>query len=256
MTSTLPIQDPLPPVLRDALASGKVIDRDGTQHPLHSNISHEEALLLYAAVRQSKPVACAEVGFANGVSAISILQALSDNEMGNHHIMDPFQADYHDLGLEMVARAGLSARMTFYRQFAEEVAPGLPRLQFAFIDASHLFDLTLVEFVLMDKKLDVGGMIAFHDLWMPSLQKLIRYILANRSYEIVRDFDTPQPPPRLSSRRKLKSALIGIARALPGSERIFGEEFLRPWWTLQIPNLVILRKSADDCRDWRYHAPF
>jgi len=249
-------QNPLPAVLKDAFATGTIPDRDGSIHPLHSNISQEEALALYTAVKSLKPITSAEVGLANGVSAVSILQALADNAEGRHHIMDPFQVNYHDLGLEMITRAGLSDRMTFYRQFAEEVVPNLPRIQFTFIDASHLFDLTLVEFVLMDKKLDIGGMIAFHDLWMPSLQKLIRYILANRSYEIVRDFDVPQPLQRISPGRKVKSALIRLARTLPGSKRIFREEFLEPWWMLQIPNLVILRKTADDHRDWRFHAPF
>lgn len=40
----------------------------------------------------------------------------------------------------------------------------------------------MVEFILADKKLKVGGMIAFHYLWMPSLRKLLRYILRNRDY--------------------------------------------------------------------------
>lgn len=70
--------------------------------------------------------------------------------------------------------------MQFYRKFAEEVFPNLSSLHFVFIDSSHLFDLTVTEFVLADKKLDVGGGMAFHDMWMPSLQTFVRYVLANR----------------------------------------------------------------------------
>src|SRR5207253_9411867 len=107
--------------------------------------------------------------------------------------MDPFQEKYEDAGLAMAARAGLDSRLQFHRKFAEEVLPTLPRLQFGFIDSSHLFDLTIEEFVMMDKKLDVGGMVAFHDMWMGSLQKFLRYVLSNRAYRLVRSFDAPLP---------------------------------------------------------------
>jgi hypothetical protein len=156
----------------------------------------------------------------------------------------------------MVARAGLESRLQFYRKFGEEVIPHLPPLQFAFIDGSHLFDLTLVEFVLMDKKLEVGGLLSLHDMWMPSLQKLVRYVLSNRDYAIVRTFDAPKLPSPLSVKQRVKLALATAFRCVPGKARIFQEELLRPWRALQLPNMVVLRKQADDKRDWRFHHPF
>ena len=75
---------------------------------------------------------------------------------------------------------------------------GFPRVQFAFIDASHLFDLSVLDFTLIDKRLDVGGVVGFHDLWMPSLQKLVRYILTNRDYVPYR---CPGRPPADRRRR-------------------------------------------------------
>ena len=184
----------LPAVLREALETSKVETADGRIVDLNSNISIDEALTLYKAVRAIKPKRSAEVGFACGISALSILQALKDNGVGQHDVIDPFQADYGDVGLTMVKKAGVEAHFRFHRNFAEEIIPTLPRLQFAFVDASHLFDLSLVEFVLLDKKMDVGGLIGFHDMWMPSLQRLMRYILTNRSYEVVREFDTAVAP--------------------------------------------------------------
>jgi hypothetical protein len=128
-------------------------------------------------------------------------------------------------------------------------------MQFAFVDASHLFDLTLMEFVLLDKKLAVGGIIGLHDTWMPSLQKAVRFILANRAYEIVRgasDRSSESDPPR----QRITRLLSRMARRVPGAKRIFRPELLNPWQNMKIENLILLRKTADDRRDWRFHKPF
>jgi hypothetical protein len=247
----------LPGVLREAFASKTVVDNNGVVRPLESNVSLREALILASAVSSLAPETTAEVGFAQGISATAITHALFGLHRGVHHVMDPFQERFHDAGLSMIRRAGLEANFCFHRKFAEDVFPNLPLLQFVFIDASHLFDFTLAEFVLADKRLALGGMIAFHDLWMPSQQKLLRFILANRSYTVVRDFDPPPAPPaRLSLKRRVIESLRGVARRAPGRERFFKEEFLRPWAGFQIANLVLLRKTAQDSREWTYHKEF
>jgi predicted O-methyltransferase YrrM len=254
-SSTVPTKgaEGLPDLLRTILGEQKGFLPNGERAPLHSNISIEEAQVLYRAVRALKPAVSAEIGFAQGISALAILKALEDNGQGTHHIMDPFQERYQDLGLAHVERAGLSHRLRFYRQFAEEVAPSLPRLQFAFIDSSHLFDLTIAEFVLIEKKLDVGGVIGFHDMWMASLQAVLRYILANRNFEVVKEFDEPNEAPKTSPVKRL---LRGISRKLPKSEKIFRKDFLTPWSEMAIPNLVLVRKLGEENRDWRFHADF
>ena len=103
-------------------------------------------------------------------------------------MIDPFQRNYDYCGEAMIERAGFASLHTFFERFPEEVIPQLPKLQFAFIDSSHLFDLTIMEFVLIDKKLVPGGIIALHDLWMPAMQSVVRFILANRAYRICREF--------------------------------------------------------------------
>jgi len=168
--------------------------------------------------------------------------------------MDPFQADYGNTGIAMVKAAKLDDRFRFYRQFAEEVLPGLGPLQFVFIDASHLFDLTLMEFILADKKLDVGGVVAFHDFWMPSLKKVIRYILSNRKYRLHPDSQAARRAP--TTRQHCKHLLGDTLRRLPGSARVFSPELLEPWWTEGLHNLVVLEKTQHDQRDWRFHRNF
>src|SRR6202011_433880 len=130
-----------------------------------------------------------------------------------------FQQKYARCGEAMIKRAGFADRHTFLEQFPEEAIPHLPRLQFAFIDSSHLFDLTVLEFAVIDKKLDVGGMVALHDLWMPSLQAVVRFILANRAYQPCRDFSPA--PPRRSIRdygKELLSRALGI---IPSADHFF-----------------------------------
>lgn len=237
----------LPKILRQAFADKQVFTPAGAKTPMHSNVSEDECLRLYETVRALRPSVSMEVGFAQGISTLAILQAMKDNGAGLHHVIDPYQHRFENCGLAMVEKAGLGGQFQFHHKFAEEVIPSLPALQFAFIDGSHLFDLTLAEFVLVDKRLDIGGVVGFHDLWMPSLQKLTRYILQNRAYEIYDDDGTPTGEPGFLSR---------VAKLLPGHKRIFSPEFLKPWASLNLENMVLLRKTADDTRKWDEHHPF
>ncbi|MCP9913585.1 class I SAM-dependent methyltransferase, partial [Cyanobium sp. BA20m-14] len=166
---------------------------------------------------------------------------------------DPFQSQFGNAGLEMVRRAGLESYFQFHETFAENVIPGLPEIQFAFIDASHIFDLTLLEFVLVDKKLAPGGVIGFHDLWMPSLRKVLSYILTNREYQISTLIDNPEAPKSLYL-GFLKKNLSKLVSSLPKADRIFASDLLTNLPLL--PNLTFIEKLKDDSRDWCYHANF
>jgi predicted O-methyltransferase YrrM len=247
--------DDLPPLLREMLATGRYHDPKGVEQTLHSNITAEEAVALHQLVRSLRPMASAEIGFALGVSGLAILSALEANGgEGRHHACDPGQTGLvAGGGLEHVRRAGLSHRLEFFEKFPEEIFSTFPRLQFAFIDASHLFDLSILDFILVDKRLDVGGVVGFHDLWMPSLQKVTRYILANRAYRI------HAASPRAQSwtpRQKVKSTLGTVLRSLPWSQRLFTSEATHPWHEFSPGNMIFLEKLADDTRDWRHHVSF
>ena len=191
---------------------------------------------------------------AHGVSTLSILGAIAANGSGHHYVIDPFQRNYAYCGEAMIARAGLSALHTFLERYPEEVIPDLPGLQFAFIDSSHLFDLTILEFVLIDKKLDVGGIVALHDLWMPSIQAAVRFVLANRAYQIFRDVSTDVM--NLSLQQAFKECIGQWLGKIPMADRFFTANVLRPWSAFRAQNLMFLRKVSDDQRDWRFHQRF
>jgi predicted O-methyltransferase YrrM len=245
----------LPDLLLEALSSKVVFAPDGTTRPLESNVSREEAEALYTAVRSIQPVCSLEIGLAQGISALAILAAISANgPSGHHYVVDPFQKNYANCGEAMITLAGFADRHTFLERFPEEVVPQVPRLQFAFIDASHLFDFTMMEFVLVDKKLDVGGILVLHDLWMPSLQRVVRFIHTNRAYRIRRDFSDSLLAPTL---RQRSTEFVGhVLKKLPGTRRLLNSSLLDPWSAFRLNNLVFLEKVQDDSRDWRFHREF
>src|ERR1700674_1660943 len=158
----------LPDLLLQTFESKFAFTPDGTTRRWNQMSRGKKPRPLYAAVRSIQPVFSLEIGLAQGISALAILAAIAANGSGHNYVIDPFQNKYADCGEAMIALAGLTDRHTFLERFPEEEVPQLPRLQFAFIDSSHLFDFTMMEFLLVDKKLDVGGVVALHDLWMPS----------------------------------------------------------------------------------------
>jgi hypothetical protein len=119
---------------------------------------------------------------------------------------------------------------------------------------SHLFDLTLCEFLLIDKKLDITGIIGFHDLWMPSLRKLLSFILSNRHYEFYSHTgDTEQF--YQGNNRGLKNSFIrllarsSVFRKLINPQLLFDQIY-------SIPNMIFLQKKEIDKRNWTYHNDF
>ena len=244
----------LPDLLLEVLRTKRVFDLVGNPQPLESNVSLSEASSLHAAVRMIRPKRSLEIGLAHGISALSILGAIAANGSGHHYAIDPLQRNYGYCGEAMIARAGFSALHTFVERYPEEVIPNLPELQFAFIDSSHLFDFTILEFVLIDKKLDVGGIVALHDLWMPSIQAAVRFILANRAYQIFRDVSPDVM--KLSLQQRFKEAFGQWLGKIRVADRIFRANVLRPWSTFRTQNLVFLRKVSEDQRDWRFHQRF
>jgi predicted O-methyltransferase YrrM len=245
----------LPQAVLEVFQTRRVFAPDGQAQALESNVSQAEALQLYTAVRQLRPEYSVEIGLAHGISALAILSAISANGTGHHYVIDPFQANYGYCGEAMIQRAGYRDLHSLLEGFPEEVLPKLPGLEFALIDSSHLFDLTILEFVLIDKKLKAGGILALHDTWMPSIQAVLRFILANRAYEIRRDFSS-EVAAELSMRVRWKQIAARWLGRMPGAERLLSTSVLRPWSTFEVGNLVFLRKLSNDQRDWRFHQRF
>lgn len=178
-------------VLAEAVKSGVVRSADGEVLPLHSQIPPGEGLLLQKIVRGMRPPVevSLEVGLAYGISAMYICEALREVGAAQHIVVDPFQdQEWKGVGLHNLSLSGY-ADMVRFEQVPSAVA--LPRLveegvriDFAFVDGWHTFDHALVEFFYLDMLLRTGGIVAFDDAGMPSIQKLCRFVLTNRAYSV------------------------------------------------------------------------
>ena len=243
---------PFPPVISTAYAAGAARAASGSVAPISSSVPPEELRLLYDVVRALRPTVTCEIGFALGMSAVAICQGLEDNGHGHHHVIDPYERlHYRNFGLLTVSAAKLSHRMTFYEQFPESVLPGLSQVDFAFIDASHLFDLTIAAFTLIDNRLAVGGVLGFHDMWLPAQQKVARYILANRNYRA-------HPANLARVERGWKDRLLAATvERVPHLKTLLHPHVLTPWRTLGLGNLALFEKtSADDVRPFELFSDF
>jgi hypothetical protein len=248
MTDTDSMDNPqefLPPTLMEALAAGSVPDKLGKPRELRDNVTLKEAAALYTAVRHLRPHHSIEIGLACGISSLAILQAIHDNGAGTHHIFDPYQDQlYKDAGLELIRKAGLDGPMKFYPARLEQVFEDIPHCQFAFVDNGHLFDRTISIFSMIDYKLELDGIIGFHDTYLPSQEKVLRCILANRPY-------SPCTP-----NGKLKTVSPPFWSRSSLVKKFLHPHLVTPWRSFQLPDLAMLLKQAHDDRNWDFHQDF
>jgi predicted O-methyltransferase YrrM len=235
-------------VIDAIVRSGRVTDAEGNTYNPVSAVSLESGALLYDVVRRTKPRRTLETGMAYGMSTLFICQALEDNGVGCHGAIDPFQeCEFKSIGVLNVERAGLSHRFRLYQDSSDVVLPQMcaegGKIDFAFIDGWHLFDTTLVDFYYIDKLLEVGGHVAFDDLWMPSVRKAVSFVLRNKPYELVR---TRSRHPAPWWKRTLRIGRRALQDPL--------ERGLRLKFVPQ--NVAVLRKTAADSRTFDFHRAF
>jgi hypothetical protein len=123
--------------------------------------------------------------------------------------------------------------ITVYEDLSELRLPGLlaegQRYDFAFIDGWHTFDQVLVEFFYINRMLDVGGIVVFDDVHLPSLAKVLAHI---GTYDCYRPLELPPEFP---------VSLPMRVRALAGVPPV------------RIAGFV---KTASDERDWDWYHEF
>ena len=236
-------------MIEQIFRSGYVEDAQGnTYQHASASVTFETGALLYDFTRAFRPESTLEIGMAYGISTLFICQAHRDNGAGCHTAIDPFQEEgFKSIGLLNVERANLKDLLRFHQDSSDEVLPQFcaqnKRFDFAFIDGSHLFDFALVDFFYIDKLLHIGGHVAFDDLWMPGVRKVVSFVLKNKPYKLV----------CVSS----KCTTPIWRRVLRVGRRIMQNPLGRDWALKFIPhNVAFLKKVAANGRDWRFHRAF
>jgi len=228
------------------------VDGGGTA-PMNVYIPREEGDYLYSLVRQLRPNLTVEIGMANGLSTLFIAQALHENGHGRHVAIDPFQStDWRGAGLALLRKAGLESVVELREKFSHQALPELERegvkAEFIFIDGAHLFDYVMADFLCSDRILEINGLIAFDDSDWPAVHQAIRYVLANRKYEVAFPevvIENPRFTPTLFGRM-----LRRTGAAVPKLGEKLRPDFLVPSESIGVKGrCVVLRKLGEDDRD-------
>jgi predicted O-methyltransferase YrrM len=177
------------PLLDRIYASGKVETADGEAiDAFPEGLPRAHAQVIARLAHELRLTSSLETGMAYGLSTLAICAVHEQRDEGSHVAIDPHQStDWRGIGVLNLERAGLTARARVIEARSDAALPRLLaeglRIDFALIDGLHLFDATLVDFFLIDRMMDVGGVVVFHDTWMPAVAQAVAYVRTNRAYE-------------------------------------------------------------------------
>lgn len=138
-----------------------------------------------------------ETGLANGGSAVAIMSALGSGSL--HIAIDPFQSQQYDglaldsvrlfLGRMEAQTSHPTPQLIHLNESASSSLSALHRdhqcVDLFFMDDGHKFDDNMLELYHADKLLKMGGILAFHDIWMPSVKLAVSWALSNLGYRQV-----------------------------------------------------------------------
>lgn len=183
----------LHPLLFNAYRTSRIQDSNGQEVEYHiaSSITEPEAEMLVRVINDFKPERTLEIGLAMGASALCFVDtATRNNPKSLHYAIDPNQfKDYGGAGVQLIKNAGLDSNFKLIEGKTHEVfhyfLDNNIKVDMAFIDGWHTFDYTFVDFFFIDKILKDGGILAFHDMYALSKQKVLKFIKTHRDYAVL-----------------------------------------------------------------------
>ncbi len=196
--------DSLPPAFKKVLLSMyKNQPQMGTDSNMYeldggTKITADQGMCIYNLCRKVKPQRTLEIGMAYGFSTIYFLAAIKANHKGLHVAMDPFETSvWHSIGIKKVQELSMDSSFRFMPEYDFFAVPDMARekqkFDVIFIDGNHRFDDVLLDFTLSDYICAEQGYIILHDLWMPSIKKVAKFIKNNRpDYEVQQDIPAPR----------------------------------------------------------------
>jgi predicted O-methyltransferase YrrM len=242
------------PYLEKIVKSGVMMTPEGEPRQINSHISIQEGLFLQEIINEVHPITSLEVGVAYGTSSMFICEAMTAQGGKKHISVDPGPVylkggrtlDRCGLGLLNLERCGYREFVEFYEAGSEFILPELlkkgEKIEFAFIDGWHTLDHCLVDFFYINRLLKEGGVVVFHDVRLPGIAKLMRYISGYPAYRL---YKTPKRAKgHFSTKRK------GIGKII--SYFLFQFRSRLPYK----PTSVAFQKIAEDARDWNWYKPF
>jgi len=247
------------PLVDDILGTRRTQLPDGSDVDANSFIPRDECELVYEMITFIGATRAIEVGMAFGVSTLCIADAIRSNGADARLVsIDSHQTiGWNGAGMHLIRRAGQDAIVTLIEEPSQLVLPRMAaegqQFDFGFIDGWHTFDHTLIDFFFIDRMLRDGGVVVFDDVGYPAINAVVRFILANRDYELVKALQFQTLPPRsLRLRRDMKRRLRPLARTdrdpTPEHEALFRR--------IENVHAVALRKRGNDTRRFDHYERF
>jgi predicted O-methyltransferase YrrM len=211
-------------LLDEILRTRRVFTAGGEAVKLHSSIGRQSGQFLQKIVADIQARETLEVGLGYGISALFVCDALQLNGGRRHVAIDPFQSSqWLGIGRRNLQQAGFDDLLEFHERPSYQVLSGLQQqgrsIDFALIDGFTTFDYKLVDAFLVDKLLNVGGIMVIRTGKMIPARKVCAFIESNWPYS--------------------KSAVCAEAEGTS-----HGDE------------LIAFRKTGHDERSWKHHADF
>jgi predicted O-methyltransferase YrrM len=192
---------------------------------ISGGISKDEAAMLGEVVAELKPIRTLEVGLGYGFSAIAICDA-ADREAAErkHIVIDPHQSKYwNGAGLRNLVETGHGDCIEFHEEPSYRVLPRVvevgTEIDFAFIVGWHTFDYVFVDFIYIDKMLRRGGVVAFDDADWPSIRPIIRYVVTNLSYQVLRTLPEKKPREQIDIDLGIEGSCIALRKVAAQHQR-------------------------------------
>jgi predicted O-methyltransferase YrrM len=222
-----------PTAALQVIERGWVTDTGGVRRSVIGSVSPTESQYLFDCILKHDVKTVVETGIARGISSLAITEALSHTG-GKLHGFDPCQTSEHGCAaVETIREFGLSDHFEL-KELGSEIA--LPQLvsegfkcDMLFIDGIHRFLERSMDFYYADRMLDIGGIVAFHDLWLPSMKKVLKMVRTFGSYKLI---ETPSTRPAMTKKLRLLAGAV-----LKMRPHCF-------WWPNGFSNLLVLQKVA------------
>lgn len=245
----------LPDVLKEMYREGFAYDLRNEKRSTGGMVSESEAKILMQLIEDTHAKTSLETGVAFGASALAICKAHKNNGGDHKHYgVDPNQFSFYGgVAIASLKKEGLSENFHLLEGPSHTMLPKLIEagvvLDCAFIDGWHTFDYTLIDFFLIDKMLRPGGFIAFHDMYGPAKQKVLRFILSHRKYIIEKKYKVRGNEGRVRTMKFFVWRLLKYPKLLTS------------WyhWNYQLFNssgLIVLRKVENYEPDYDFFKDF
>jgi predicted O-methyltransferase YrrM len=236
-------------------------DANGNWVDLTSAIDHEEAMFLSQLVKDFNPQKTLEIGCAEGISSLAICESLGSN--AHHTILDPFQStQWKSSGINNLKAEGFK-NFTLIEERSELALPQFLKegktFDFVFVDGWHTLDHVMVEFFYINRLLPVGGVVAFDDIALTGLNKLMRYISNYPNYKCVGSVGETEASSKRKMLNSIKKLFNGVFFFLPANikKELLNDTVVRSDEKLQLnASVIAFQKTAEDDRGWAWYEMF